>query len=107
MEDLHASMRSLTGMEVLPILASSLPATPPPLGRKRPQSSASVAEQLSTLKTLQQEGAQVLASHQASPHFTHHLTTGDVAFATSCLGYIFCVVMTPLLHCRNLPDTYP
>ena len=107
MEDLHASMRSLTGMEVLPILASSLPAMPPLLGRKQPQSSASVAEQLSTLKTLQQEGAQALASHQASPHFTHHLTTGDVASAISRLGCILCVVMTPLLHCRSLPDTYP
>ena len=75
MEVLHASMQSLTGMEVLPILASSLLAIPPPLGRKQPQSNASVAEQLSTLKALQQEGAQALASHQASPLFTHHLTT--------------------------------
>ena len=107
MEDLYASMRSLTGMEVLPVLASSLPAIPPPLGRKRPQSSASVAEQLSILKTLQQEGAQALANHQASPHYTHHLTTGDVAVAIPCLGCILCVVMTPPLHCRNLPDTYP
>ena len=75
MEDLHASMRSLTGMEVLPILASSLPTIPAPLGRKQPQSSASVAEQLSTLKALQQGGAQALASHQANLLFTHHLTT--------------------------------
>ena len=75
MEDLHASMRSLTGMEVLPILASSLPAIPTPHGRKQLQSNASVAEQLSTLKALQQEGAQALANHQARPLFTHHLTT--------------------------------
>ena len=65
MKDLLASMRSLIGMEVLPILSSSLPATPPPLGGKPPQSVAntSVAEQLSTLKALQQAGSQALASH--------------------------------------------
>ena len=68
MEDLLASMRSLTGMELLPILASSLPAKPLPLRGKWPQSTAnaSVAEQLSTLKALQQEGAQALVSQQAS-----------------------------------------
>ena len=76
MEDLLASMRTLTGMEVLPILAPSLPATPLPLGCKQPRSAAnaSVAEQLRTLKALQQEGAQALASHQASPPLKHQLT---------------------------------
>lgn len=67
MDDLLASMRDLAGGHALPILAPRAHAAPQPLHSPRERSAfiASVADQLSALKALQQEGAQALAAaHQ-------------------------------------------
>ena len=70
MEELLSSMQDLTQGQALPVLIAQMPTAPQHLHSVNNCSagSTSVPDQLRALKALAQEGAQALASHQASPN---------------------------------------
>lgn len=70
MEELLSSMQDLTQGHALPVLVAQMPTAPQHLHSVNSSSagSTSVPDQLRALKALAQEGAQALASHQASPN---------------------------------------
>lgn len=75
MEELLSSMQDLTGGHALPVLAAQMQTAPQHLHSVNHSSahSTSVPDQLRALRALAKEGAQALASHQASPNFPSRL----------------------------------
>ncbi len=125
MGELLASMQDLTGGHALPIMASQMHAESQPRLLPRSDTGATAQEQLDALKTLGQEGSEVLAADQVyqlgpssclqfaccflsqqSQHLSHEQ---PISWCTCYLGRLFELLKSTELPCplRQCQSTMP